>query len=267
MCGICDVQNIAEEDINLFDEDEINTLLIAIYAGIITIYNLDVNLYLKTAKKLTEGITQGYGKTYSSVLFNSEDYIMLTSLRRNVYFFSAAKTYQQTKEISSLLVKSGTVTPFNDFKKEAKRIFLEYNENYLRAEYNSSIAQSRTASQWQEIKKNEKFLPMLTYHTVGDGRVRPTHEALNNISRPVSDSFWNKFMPPNGWNCRCTVLQSSDAEKTNLKNFKAPDDVPPIFQFNAGKEKIVFSKKHPYFTHVSIKDKPFAKTNFGLPTV
>ena len=53
-----------------------------------------------------------------------------------------------------------------------------------------------------------ELLPMLTYQTVGDGRVRPEHAMLDEISRPVGDKFWNTYFPPNGWNCRCTVLQT-----------------------------------------------------------
>ena len=36
------------------------------------------------------------------------------------------------------------------------------------------------------------------------------------------------------------------------------------FRINAGKERIVFSKEHPYFD-IAPKDKNFAKTNFGMP--
>jgi SPP1 gp7 family putative phage head morphogenesis protein len=243
-------------------------IILAIYAGTISTHNLDVTTYLKTARKLSEGMFDGYGKDFSKVVYASEDYYMLKSLSDNIYIFSAAKTYQQTREISSLLVtKSETGlerTLFNDFRKQAKEIFLNYNENYLRAEYNSAIAQARTASQWQEITREADHLPMLTYHTVGDGRVRPTHQTLDNIARPVKDKFWDTYMPPNGWNCRCTVLQDSDTPQTSLKDFKAPTDVPDIFKFNAGKERIVYSKKHPYFK-VAPQDRQFAKQNFNMP--
>ena len=40
--------------------------------------------------------------------------------------------------------------------------------------------------------------------------------------------------------------------------------MPDIFMFNAGKQRIVFSPKHPYFD-VADRDKGFAKTNFGMP--
>jgi SPP1 gp7 family putative phage head morphogenesis protein len=169
------------------------------------------------------------------------------------------------KEINKALVTDGRASTFSEFRKQAKTIFETYNENHLRAEYNSAIGQARTASRWQEYVKESNVLPMLTYQTAGDGRVRPAHELLDNISRPVNDPFWDKFMPPNGWNCRCIVIQNgSDTPKTSLKGCMPPDDVPPAFRFNAGKEKIVFSKKHPYF-NIAPRDKKNAKQNFGMP--
>lgn len=265
MCGFCDIENKKEqEEFNLFTENEIENILLGIYYGVYGTHRLDVGMYLKIARKLFDGVLKGYKKTFVDIEVGTEDWVMLKSLQENVYIFSAAKNYQQMREMSSFLYGDNRVTNFNDFKKQAKVVFGEYNKNYLYAEYNSAIAQSRTASQWQDIVKQQDQFPMLTYQTVGDARVRPTHAELDNITRPVNDKFWDSYMPPNGWNCRCHVEQSDDAVKTSLQGFKQPEDVPDIFMFNAGKEKIVFSKKHPYF-NVPVKDRPFAKRNFDMP--
>jgi SPP1 gp7 family putative phage head morphogenesis protein len=265
MCGFCDIENKEEEKINLFSDEEIENYIIGVYAGIYSVKNLDLSTYLKVARKLSQGVFSGYSKTLFDVQYGTEDWVMLRALQENVYIFSGAKQYQMLKEMSKGLTTGKSVTPFNEFKLQAKTIFEDYNENYLRAEYNSAIGQARTASRWQEYVKESNVLPMLTYQTAGDNRVRPTHELLDNISRPVNDPFWDKFMPPNGWNCRCIVIQNgSDTPKTSLKGFVTPSDVPPAFQFNAGKDKIVFSKKHPYFD-IAPRDKKNAKQNFGMP--
>ena len=263
MCGFCDVEN-KEKPLDLFTDEEIENYILAVYYGIISVSNLDLSAFLKVARKLLEGVQKGYKKTLFDLSYGTEDYLMLKALQENVYIFSAAKQYQQIREMSALLTTKGKINSFGEFKKLSKTIFEDYNQNYLRAEYNSAIAQARTASQWQEIIKQEGQFPMLTYHTVGDARVRPTHAALDNISRPVGDKFWDSYMPPNGWNCRCTVIQDDEAIKTSLRGFKQPNDVPDIFMFNAGKQRIVFSPKHPYFD-VADRDKSFAKTNFGMP--
>jgi SPP1 gp7 family putative phage head morphogenesis protein len=260
MCSFCDIVN---QEPDLFDEQEIDRVIAGIYAGIITLRSLDVKTYLKVADKLTSGVYKGYGKTLDTVLYLSEDYQMLYALRDNVFIFSGAKQYQQVRQMSSLLTDNGKIVPFNEFKKQAKTVFDDYNKNYLNAEYNSAIAQSRTASQWQDIERTKGLFPYLQYQTAQDGRVRPEHAALNKIIKRVDDPFWSNYMPPNGWNCRCDVTQLDEGKVTNTENLVV-ENVPDAFKFNAGKDKIVFSKEHPYFD-VEPRDKSFANSNFGLP--
>lgn len=50
------------------------------------------------------------------------------------------------------------------------------------------------------------------YVTVGDDRVRPEHAALDGVRLPKEDSRWNMIMPPNGWNCRCSVIEVFDTD-------------------------------------------------------
>ena len=263
MCGYCDINNIDTKQLNLFSNEEVERIIYDIFNGTINLRNLDVHTYLKTARKLSEGVFEGFGKDIDGMLLNTPDYKMLYALRDNVYVFSGAKTYQQTREISSLLTNDGAISSFGDFKKKAVNIFDEYNKNYLTAEYNSAIAQSRSASQWMDIEKEKDVLPYLKYRTAGDGRVRPEHAQLDGITKLVDDSFWNEYMPPNGWNCRCGVIQLDEATVTDTKGLVV-ENVPDIFRFNAGKERIVFSHKHPYFD-IAPRDVEFAKLNFNLP--
>lgn len=261
MCNFANIQNIA--DLNLFDDAEIERVIQGIFLGTITVSSLDFYTYQKVAMKLTEGVFDGFGKTLDHLQYGSPDYVMLADLRTNVYIFSGAKQYQQVRSMSDLLLRDGAVKSYNDFKKEAKKEFLVYNENYLKAEYNSAIAQARSASMWMEIEKDKGDFPMLTYVTANDGRVRPEHQDLNGIVRPVDDKFWDLYFPPNGWNCRCRTIQEGD-KKTPLKDIGTPKNVPEIFKMNAGKDRIVFSDKHPYYK-VAPKDKKNAQNNWGLP--
>lgn len=265
MCRYCNIKN--EAPLNLFTDEEYNRIIDGIRAGIITTSALDIATYLMIAKKLTSGVFTGFGHEISDVVEGNADYRMLFDLRRNVYVFSGAKTYQQIREVIGLLTSKNTneIKSFADFKVKAKEVLVRYNEDWLHAEYNTAISSSRSASQWMDFTKNEEIYPMLTYHTAGDLLVRPTHQLLDGISRPVNDKFWDYYLPPNGWNCRCTVLQGGpEIERTNLQGFKKPKDVPDIFMMNAGKDKIVFSPKHPYFK-VAPKDKNNAKNNWGMP--
>jgi len=262
VCSFCDIQNAAP--VNIFSDDEIERIVVGVYSGLITPQSLDLVTYQKVAEKLTSGVYNGFGKSLTDVAWNSPDYTMLNSLRNNVYVFSGAKQYHQVREMVDAIYDKDRIKPFSEYKKTGTDIFKNYNENYLRAEYNAAISQSRSASMWMDIENNKELLPMLEYVTVGDGRVRPEHAMLDRIKRPVDDKFWNNYFPPNGWNCRCTTLQSDDTDKTSLKGFTQPKTVPPEFMMNAGKDKIVFSDKHPYFK-VAKQDENLAANNFNMP--
>jgi SPP1 gp7 family putative phage head morphogenesis protein len=52
----------------------------------------------------------------------------------------------------------------------------------------------------------EQYLWGYKYVTTGDDRVRPMHAALEGVTLPKGDPFWQRFYPPNGWNCRCQAI-------------------------------------------------------------
>jgi len=191
-------------------------------------------------------------------------------LLNNIYVFSGAKTYQQTRALTALLAVDEYKSNFYAFKRAAEPIFGTYNQDYLQAEYQTAKASARMASDWKRIEIDKDVLPLLKYQTVGDGRVRPTHQQLDNIVRPVNDPFWKQYYPPNGWRCRCTVAQLAKDEEplTDMSGFTPPDDVPPLFRMNAGIDGYVFKTKgkdkHPYFD-IAREDKANAKVNWNLP--
>lgn len=53
----------------------------------------------------------------------------------------------------------------------------------------------------------DEILVGFEYNTVGDDRVRPNHAAMDGLVLPKSHPLWNSITPPNGWNCRCTLLE------------------------------------------------------------
>ena len=199
-----------------------------------------------------------------TVDYNTPDYVMLEDLTNNIYMFSGAKTYQNVRLTTDLLKDNELRNNYYKFKEAASKIFTDFQDKHLRVEYNTAIGNSQMAANWQRIEYNKDAMPLLQYQTAGDGRVRPTHASLDNIIRPVDDKFWDLYYPKNGWNCRCTVIQISEGEITDMRGFKKPNDVPNEFLMNSGKDKIIFSKEHPYFD-VAKGDKKFAKENFDMP--
>lgn len=268
MCISC-LTNKSVKPIEIFGESDYERVINGIIYGNITTSSLDYETYKKISDSLTAALFAGFGSTLDELSYSSDSYSLLNDMRKNVYYFSGAKTYQQTREISNqfkqLFSGNGEIKTLSDFKKGALEILKTYNENYLTTEYNFAISQGLSANRWREIENEKELYPNLTYSTVGDGRVRPEHAAMDGVTRPVSDRFWKKYYPPNGWNCRCTVMQSdSDVKVTPKKDIKI-ENVPEIFKMNAGLDRIVFSKKHPYFK-VADKDKDLARLNWNLPT-
>lgn len=78
--------------------------------------------------------------------------------------------------------------------------------------YDTNLRTSYALAKWERIQRLKKRRPFLRYNTMGDARVRPAHRAWEGITRPVDDPFWDTHYPPNGWRCRCTVEQLSQAD-------------------------------------------------------
>lgn len=259
MCGFCNIDKEVDPP-TPFDENDFNRLSNDVWIGAVTPRQLPTSIYLKTAKYLKDGID----------LAPVVDEVLTADLLNNIYVFSGAKTYQQTRALTALLALDEYKSNFYAFKRAAEPIFGIYNQDYLQAEYQTAKASARMASDWKRIEMDADVLPLLKYQTVGDGRVRPTHQLLDNIVRPINDPFWKTYYPPNGWRCRCTVAQLSADEEplTDMRGFVPPDDVPPLFQMNSGRDGYVFKErgknKHPYFD-VAKEDKANLKVNWNLP--
>ena len=127
---------------------------------------------------------------------------VVASIQNNLYTFSAAKTLAQMNAMRDRIAKD-KIKSAGDFKQNVKAIGVDFNETWLATEFNNVVAGGRMGARWQEYKDGEDEFPNLMYITMEDDRVRPEHQALDGITLPLSDPFWNKYYPPNGWNCRC----------------------------------------------------------------
>jgi SPP1 gp7 family putative phage head morphogenesis protein len=209
-----------------------------LHAGKIKPEDLSPELLSAIAKELWSGVAIGYGDGIEKTNY-------ATLLQKNIYVFSGFKTYQQLKEASLLLTdSSGELKPFSTFLQEVKAINQTYNVNYLQAEYNNAIASGQMAANWDDIQSRKQVAPYLKYKTAEDERVRMSHRGLNNVIKKVDDPFWNTYYPPNGWGCRCEVIQILQGEETF--EFDAPE-LPAMFRGNVGKDGVIFPDTHPYF--------------------
>lgn len=249
--------------VNAVSGDKIwNRVSKEIHEGKIKPGQIDQELYLWIASELFKGVTSGFGGDFNDFYTNEPDRVMLANLEKNVHVFSAFKTYHELREATNALVDDkGMIRPFSEFQASIKTINEKYNKNWLQTEYNQAVASSQMASNWVDIQANAQTMPLLQYRTAGDSNVRASHDKLDGIIKPVNDSFWDSYYPPNDWGCRCEVVQISKGKITETQSLQIPE-LKTQFDNNSAKKGVVFPKSHPYFK-VFEQDKEAAKNNFG----
>ena len=208
-------------------------------------------LLSRTVAQIQEKLIEGYGRDFPQIIYNTPDYEELRNLTENVYSFSAAKNYQQLKDMTLALTDGERIVTEGEFVERVKAMNLKYNRDWLITERNTAVAGGQMASRWVEFERNRDITPLLEYSTVGDNKVRAAHALLDGVRKPVDDPFWSRYYPPNGWNCRCDVIAVPDknAEPTQDEKITVPE-IQPMFRTNLAKAGIIFPKGHPYFKGV-----------------
>lgn len=205
--------------------------------------NLDISI-------LTSDEAQEFIDTHAGVLDSGfEKTKMSEGMRKRLqgsdWIFSGLKTFHELNEAFPLLLdENGNRKPFERFLNDVQKIDQTYNRNYLRAEYNFVQSSAEMAAKWEKFSEDgDRY--NLQYRTAGDDRVRPAHAELNGVTLPPSDSFWESYYPPNGWNCRCTVVQVRKSKYPETPHDEAisrgeealEDDTKGMFRFNSGIER------------------------------
>ncbi len=222
---------------------------------------------------------QDFIETHSSVLNGSFRQVEMSEamrkrLERSNYVFSGLKTFHELNEaFPSLLDENGNRKTFERFLNDVRKIDETYNSNYLRAEFNFVQASAEMAAKWERFMQDgDRYY--LQYRTAGDAKVRPTHAEMAGITLPASDPFWEEFYPPNGWGCRCSVVQvrkskypATDHEEAMARGESALElDKKGMFRFNAGMEQKTMPDYNPY-TIKRCKDCDIAKGKLKLAFV
>ena len=197
---------------------------------------------------------------------------MRERLTRSDYIFSGIKTFHELNEaFPSLLDENGDRKPFERFLNDVRKIDETYNASYLHAEYNFVQASAEMAAKWEQYSEDgDRYL--LQYRTAHDDKVRPEHAALDRITLPMSDPFWESYYPPLSWNCRCSVVQvrrgkyeetpHNEAMSRGEEAF-ANNEKLNMFRFNSGIQGKTMPDYNPY-TIKRCNDCDVAKGKLGL---
>lgn len=180
--------------------------------------------------------------------------VSVQRLKESNYVFSGIKVFHELNEaFPSMVDDNNELRPFNDFLNDVQKINNTYNGSYLRTEYNFARQSSLAAARWKQFEKDgDRY--NLQYRTAYDDRVRTSHRKLEGITLPIASKFWDDYFPPNGWNCRCTVVQVRKDKYPESDERKALDDGSQatsgkhqeMFKFNPGKAMTTFPAYNAY---------------------
>ncbi|HMR46447.1 MAG TPA: phage minor head protein [Bacteroidia bacterium] len=205
---------VAELDFDGLTDDEKN-LILRIKDMREGMVKYDQATFQNTITKLREALFKGF-KTEIATQYGTEDNITYNAMELNVNRFGFDKTVAEVIDLNLAFKETKT---FNEFKKRAATIIGKYNRVYLKTEYDTAVSVAQNAAAWNRFKADEKLYPYLKYQTAGDSRVRPEHAALDGrIFRISKHKEWDGIYPPNGYNCRCEMIQLSYDEATSKTN-------------------------------------------------
>ncbi len=95
----------------------------------------------------------------------------------------------------------------------------------LKVVYDANLRSARAAGQWERIERTKAAFPYLEYRTGPSEQHRPLHVEKAGMIIATDSPFWDEWMPPNGWGCKCWVRQVTRRE-AERRGISPPPDVP-----------------------------------------
>lgn len=253
----CEVHDYATQSLNFSLDRIMEDAMRKVWDKKVKSGEVDADSWQYFAGQLDKAIQQGYGASLAQISYEqATDWEMVAQLRRNIFVFAAFKNHAAIKDMTAaLLDDKGKLREWPDFRDAVAPLTGQYFDLWLKAEYNTAVATGQTTAKWQEFQRNKEALPMLQYVTQQDDLVRAAHRAIDGVTLPIDDEFWNEYYPPNGWNCRCNIIQTAGPER-KATVVLSEEQAPPLFRNNPAKSHELFPQSHPYFQTVPETQRP-----------
>ena len=145
------------------------------------------------------------------------DVDLATTVQRSIIdAMQEGKGYKAwAKDIDKALAKSGWYDgQINvDAQGNAKKV-VTGGQHRLETIYRTNVAAAYEAGRQQVIFNDRDDDPFgyVMYSAIMDNRTRPTHKALHGKVMEKSDPAWSSISPPNGYNCRCTIVELTQGQ-------------------------------------------------------
>jgi SPP1 gp7 family putative phage head morphogenesis protein len=145
----------------------------------------------------------------------------------NLFHFSAAKNLAEIQKLNEAFRAS---TGWSDFLNKARQISGEFNETWLRSEYDTAYLTAESSANYFSLLSIKDVYPFWQYITVNDGKVREEHLKIHGLVLLATDRLWDKIWPPNGWNCRCRVVPLIKSQAAGIDLAKEHARVEEFFK-------------------------------------
>ena len=187
--------------------------------------------------------------------YTGPDQLVLQMMEYNVFEFSASKTEARYAAMTELITNGDKgIREFNDFERLCLEKTEDLNNRYLQTEYNLSISVGQNSAAYVRfMAEKDTVTNLVQYQTVGDENVRESHQILDGKIFSLDDKEAMKLWPPNGYGCRCEMLQYVGSGKpisgrtgTDLLYSRDVKFRNSQFEINRGDLKGVFTKKQFY---------------------
>lgn len=78
-----------------------------------------------------------------------------------------------------------------------------------------------------------KYRPYLMYDAVDDRHTRDQHKGLDGKVYRTDHPFWDIWMPPNGYRCRCGAITLSESQ-VKARGLKVETEIPKMVEIQPG---------------------------------
>nr|DAS82399.1 MAG TPA: minor capsid component [Caudoviricetes sp.] len=223
----------------------------------------------KPIRKAIEVSARGYTTKVDPIIRDLSNSTQ-RALKQDLHTFAGFKTYHHLQEVAGRSRNAdGTLKSWQEFVADTAKIDDKYNKTWLKAEYAFVQASAQMAAKWERFAQWGDAYDLL-YKTAGDEKVRADHARLNGMCLPFSDPAWDTCFPPNGWGCRCDVIQvipgthprSQSEEVVDIMEEMTPGK-QEIFRFNPGKEGRLIPPKYPYYGKNGNKEREAIERNIN----
>ncbi len=216
---------------------------------------------ISTYKHLYDGLQTAW-EGFANISYDAPDVHALAYMEYNLFEFSRLKEKANVLALNQLLLDTDNkkVKTFDEFKSKAIEYLNQPDINWLRTEYNHTIAVGQNSSRYFQFKKEAKTVTRwLQYQTVGDSRVRPAHQILNGKIFNIEEKGGLTIVPPNDWGCRCELIQYLGNPDDSMKMSNAEGlqklgiNADSPWNINRADAKQVFTANEMYANKLDLK--------------